>query len=153
MKIVTHNSTYHADDVFAVATLLMLYPEAEIIRTRVKQVIDQADYVVDVGFVYDPSRNRFDHHQEGGAGERANGIPYASFGLVWKEYGEKLAGGTLEAEVIDRVLVQALDAHDNGVSIADYKYEDLVEYTLAGFVYSYLPQARETEEDIYKIFM
>ena len=86
-KIVTHNSTFHADDVFAVATLLIIEPDAEVIRTRDENIISSADYVVDVGQIYDKDKKRFDHHQLGGAGKRDDGIEYASFGLVWKEYG------------------------------------------------------------------
>lgn len=152
-KIVTHNSTYHADDVFAVATLMLLEPDAEVVRTRDKNTIISADYVVDVGLEYDPSKKRFDHHQTGGAGVRENGIQYASFGLVWKEYGEALAGGKREALIIDRKLAQPLDAHDNGMPIAEYNYEGLREYSIIDFLYSYLNKPKQTENDLYEIFM
>lgn len=33
------------------------------IRTRDPAVLDTCDVVVDVGGVYDPAKNRFDHHQ------------------------------------------------------------------------------------------
>ena len=85
IKIVTHSSGFHTDDVFAVATLLIMLGEnadVEIIRSRDMEVIKTGDYVVDVGGVHDPVTNRFDHHQAGGAGKRENDIPYASFGLV-----------------------------------------------------------------------
>ena len=48
MKIVTHNAKFHTDDVFAVATLLVLYPDAKIIRTRDEALVKTADIVVDV---------------------------------------------------------------------------------------------------------
>ncbi len=153
MKIVTHNSSFHSDDVFAVATLLILFPEGEVARTRDKDKIEAADYVVDVGMVNDPVLHRFDHHQPEGAGKRENGIPYASFGLVWKEFGEKLSGGKAEAEIVDTRLVQPLDAHDNGVVISESKYEHLRDYTIGDFLYSYLPRLHQTEEELYKIFM
>ena len=88
MKIVTHSGSFHQDELFAVAALLFIFPDAEVIRTRDDAVIKSADIAVDVGGIDDPNKERFDHHQEGGAGKRANGIPYASFGLVWKKYGE-----------------------------------------------------------------
>ena len=47
--IVTHDGSFHADDVFAVATLLKLFPDANVIRTRDTSVIERADVVVDVG--------------------------------------------------------------------------------------------------------
>ena len=140
-------------DVFAVATLMLLEPDAEVVRTRDKNTIISADYVVDVGLEYDPSKKRFDHHQTGGAGVRENGIQYASFGLVWKEYGEALAGGKREALIIDRKLAQPLDAHDNGMPIAEYNYEGLREYSIIDFLYSYLNKPEQTESDLFEIFM
>lgn len=137
MRIVTHNSIFHTDDVFAVATLLLLVGEAEVLRSRDPEIIKTGDYVVDVGYEHDPARNHFDHHQPGGAGKRENGIEYASFGLVWKEFGEKLSGGAKEAEMIDRELVQPIDAHDNGLAIAEYKFEGVREYTVGDFFASY----------------
>ena len=109
MKIVTHNAKFHTDDVFAIATLLILYPEAEIIRTRDEAILKSADIVVDVGQVHDAEKNRFDHHQVGGAGKRENGIQYASFGLVWKKFGEEISGSREVAEKIDEAIsVKAL---------------------------------------------
>ncbi len=138
MKIVTHDSSFHTDDVFAVATLLLLVGDAEIIRSRDPEVHKTADYLIDTGMEYNPSLRHFDHHQPEGAGERDNGIPYASFGLVWKEYGKGLAGGEREAEFIDRKLVQPIDAHDNGVAIAEYKFKDVMEYVIGDFLNSFI---------------
>lgn len=138
MKIVTHDSSFHTDDVFAVATLLLLVGEAEVVRSRDPEVCATADYLVDTGMKYDPEKNFFDHHQPEGAGKRENGIPYASFGLVWKEYGEKLAGGKREAEIIDKYLIQAIDAHDNGVVTAEPKFEDLHQYNMGDFFNSFI---------------
>jgi uncharacterized UPF0160 family protein len=151
--IATHNGTFHADDVFAVAILLLLEPDAKVIRTREENLIDEADYVVDVGFIYDPKNRRFDHHQQGGAGIRENGIQYASFGLVWKEYGEKLAGGEKQSQIIDKILAQPLDAHDNGIPIAEYRFDNIRSYTIVDFFYSFLIKADETEENLFNIFM
>src|SRR3990167_7769204 len=138
MKIITHSGSFQADDIFAVAILLLAVGESEVIRTRDKDQIAAADYVVDVGMVYDPAQNRFDHHQPGGAGERPNGIPYASCGLVWKEFGEMLAGGKEEADLIDTNLMQPLDAHDNGVAIADDRFKGVRAIaSLIFFIHSY----------------
>ena len=153
MKIITHNGSFQADDIFAVAILLLAVGESEVIRTRDKDQIAAADYVVDVGMVYDPAQNRFDHHQPGGAGERPNGISYASCGLVWKEFGEMLAGGKEEADLIDTNLMQPLDAHDNGVAIADDRFKGVRAYSIVDFFYSFLPSLHESEEELYKIFM
>ena len=152
MKIVTHSGNFQADDIFAVAILLLALGECQVVRSRDKDEIALADYVVDVGMIYDPAKNRFDHHQPGGAGERPNSIPYASCGLVWKEYGEKLAGGKEEADLIDTNLMQPLDAHDNGVAIADYRFKDVRTYSVIDFMYSFKP-IHGSEEELYRTFM
>lgn len=151
MKIVTHDSRFHADDVFAVATLLLLVGEAEVVRSRDPEAQVGADYMVDTGMQYDPSRKLFDHHQPEGAGVRDNGIPYASFGLVWKEYGEKVVGDKVAADIIEKKLVQPIDAHDNGVAVAESKFKGIKEYTIGDFLYS-LATSRETEA-LYAAFM
>ena len=117
IKLVTHTGRFHADDIFACATLQILLGEGNVAvtRTRDAEIIEKADYVFDVGGIHDPAIHRFDHHQKGGAGARENGIPYAAFGLVWKEYGEKLCGSKEVAQKIDEILVQAIDAGDNAV--------------------------------------
>src|SRR3989344_202259 len=113
--VVTHSGNFHTDEVFACAVLSLLNDgNIEVIRSRKKEVWVTGDYVVDVGGEYDPSRGRFDHHQEGGAGVRPNGIPYSSFGLVWKEFGEKISGSSYVARVIDERVAQPVDAGDNG---------------------------------------
>ncbi|MEK7499210.1 MAG: MYG1 family protein, partial [Patescibacteria group bacterium] len=141
----------HTDDVFAVATIFLVVGEAEVVRSRDQEVHKTADYVVDTGMEYNPSARHFDHHQPGGAGERENGIPYASFGLVWKEYGKKLAGGEKEAALIDRELVQPIDAHDNGVPIAEYKFKGVRDYAIGDFFSSFI-ESRDSDH-LYTVFM
>src|SRR3712207_1683731 len=92
LKVATHPGNFHADDVFAVAVLSLAEGPLEIVRTRDAEALDAADARVDVGGKSDPETGDYDHHQRGGAGERPNGIRYASFGLVWKQYGTSLAG-------------------------------------------------------------
>ncbi len=117
-KVITHSGSFHADDVFAVSTLQLHFgvENIEVVRTRDEAIIAAGDIVVDVGGVYDPGRQKFDHHQNG-APVRDNDIPYAAFGLVWKHYGEALAGGPELAAEIERKLVLPIDANDNGVSL------------------------------------
>lgn len=119
VTIVVHDGSFHADDVTAVALLSLYFKQqnrrVKIIRTRVQSVIEKADIVCDVGGIYDPEKNRFDHHQAGGAGERENGVPYASVGLVWKKFGKELcAPYDSLVEKIDRECIQFIDANDNG---------------------------------------
>lgn len=142
-KIVTHSGGFHTDDVFAVATLLLLHPDADVVRTRDPKEMENADYVVDVGAEYNAAANKFDHHQEGGAGERDNGIPYAAFGLVWKMYGEQVCGSREIADIIEQKLVQSIDAFDNGVNIAEYKIDGVHSYVLENIFFSLEPTWQE----------
>ncbi len=113
--IVTHNGNFHADDVFSIAALKSIFPSFKLIRTRDAELIAKADIVLDVGGVYDPDTERFDHHQRGGAGERENGIPYSSFGLIWQKYGLGICRGNQDiANSVDKGLVSNIDAIDCG---------------------------------------
>lgn len=131
MLIATHGGKFHADDAWAVAVLKVLFPEADIVRTREQARIDAADFAIDVGGVWDPATGRFDHHQKEFDATRVSGVPYASAGLVWREYGarcvatlaehhtgERLADDTAQqiAYAIDADIVQYLDLSDVGVA-------------------------------------
>ena len=115
ITIATHSGNFHADDVFSIAALKNIFSTFNLVRTRDLEVIGKADVVIDVGGIYDPETGRFDHHQRGGAGERENGIPYSSFGLVWKKYGLEICGGNQDvANSVDSSLVSTIDAIDCG---------------------------------------
>lgn len=151
--VVTHSGTFHPDDVFAVAVLSFLHKgRIKVIRTRDQQTIDRADYVVDVGAVYDVSRQRFDHHQVGGAGARPNGVPYASFGLVWKEYGPSLCGSPEASDKIDKELVSYIDTMDNGVGKPQPVVADVYSYDISRIISSLNPTWKEdlSPDDTFK---
>jgi uncharacterized UPF0160 family protein len=115
ITIATHNGNFHADDVFSIAALKCIFPSFKLIRTRDLEIITKADIVIDVGGEYDPDTGRFDHHQRGGAGERENGIPFSSFGLIWQKYGLEICQGNQEvANSVDSGLVSTIDAIDCG---------------------------------------
>jgi uncharacterized UPF0160 family protein len=88
-----HSGDFHADDVFAAALISMIYPKLKVIRTRNPDQFDTCDIVADVGLIHDPTKLRFDHHQEGRAGSRENGILYSGFGLVWQHWGLAVCKG------------------------------------------------------------
>lgn len=139
--IIVHNGSFHADDIFACA-VLSIYLERQnhpyrIIRTRDNDIINSADYVVDVGGIHDDEKNRFDHHQAGGAGKRENGVPYASFGLVWKKFGPLLINSEEIVLDIDRRIVQPIDAIDNGISISQPTDFGLCDYGIYGIIGAY----------------
>jgi len=120
MRVATHNGSFHADDVFAIAVLRLLHgDELEVVRTRDPELLAAADLRVDVGLRSDPASGDFDHHQRGGAGERPNGIRYASFGLVWKAFGPEICGSDEIAADIDALVVQGIDANDVGQTIVE----------------------------------
>jgi len=137
-----HGGAYHADEAGAVG-LLEMWRDTKVLgaialyRGRkpeaLRAIVDAGGILVDVGGAYanpvDASLRCFqaDHHQKGGACEpRPNGVPYSSFGLVWREVGvclckeamDQLGVRDLDAQVIadavDCGLIQAVDAVDNG---------------------------------------
>ena len=142
-RLVTHWGRFHADEVFATAVLRRLFPAAELVRTRDRQLLDDANedlssVVYDVGGVYDPARHCYDHHQfllrvrpgddfqEVPEARRENGVPFAAFGLVWKHFGAAYVSQIateygLGAELfpaiqlaVDVGLVEGIDAGDCG---------------------------------------
>lgn len=154
--IITHDGKFHADDVFAAAALLIfLKGGAKVVRTRDCSKIARGDYVVDVGDEYDAARNRFDHHRKEGAGARANGIPYAAFGLVWKKFGEDISESTEVAAAVGRSLVAPTDAEDNGILI--YNSLAVVDgarpYEMSDAIRAFVPTWKEKEVSYGKRFM
>lgn len=153
--LVTHNGGFHADDLFATATLTLFYKgRVKIERTRDQKIIEKADIVYDVGGIYNPEKNRFDHHQIGGAGERTNGIQYASFGLIWKHFGLKLCNNNQEVwKIIEDKIVAPIDAIDNGIDIISPKFNGIIPYDLEQAFLAYSPTWDEDNSKTDKIFI
>lgn len=140
MRVATHSGSFHADDVFALAVLRLVHGDAlEVVRTRDRELQQACDLRVDVGGRDDPSSGDFDHHQRGGAGERSNGIRYASFGLVWREHGEALAGSAEAADGVDAFLVQGVDANDTGQTITESLVDDVRPLSVSGVIGGFNP--------------
>ena len=137
MKIGTHNGTFHCDDVVACAMLKLLpeYGEADIIRTRDQDVLDECDIVVDVGGEFDHKKKRYDHHQQGftttmrdiSSGKMKWNTKLSSAGLIYWFYGKKVICHFLQidknedAEQLEYVFqnmykdfIQEIDEIDNG---------------------------------------
>ncbi len=149
-KLITHDGSFHTDDVFACATLTILFEKEgtafEITRTRNEEIMKAGDFVFDVGGAHDPEQNRFDHHQPGGAGKHDNGIEYAAFGLVWKKYGLALCGNQKAADLVDKRLVSPIDAGDNGISLFDLKGETMP-YLIQHAFNSFTPGWKDASEE------
>ncbi len=154
--LVTHSGSFHTDDVFACATIELILEkdgrDAKVVRSREESDFARGDFVFDVGGTYDPEKNRFDHHQKGGAGERANGVPFASFGLVWKKFGADLCDSSIIAEEIDKYLVQPIDAHDNGVDVYKRVVEHLDPVTFQDVVGIFHPTEGAEPKDFDRAF-
>ncbi|KAL2115547.1 hypothetical protein VTJ04DRAFT_9802 [Mycothermus thermophilus] len=134
VTIGTHNGHFHADEALAVYMLrthVPLYSGAKLIRTRDPNLLSQCHTVVDVGGEYDPSRNRYDHHQRT-FNTTFPGRPtkLSSAGLVYLHFGRGIVARKLaqpeESETVGLVwnklyesFIEALDAHDNGIGVYD----------------------------------
>ncbi|MEJ7892830.1 MAG: MYG1 family protein [Solirubrobacteraceae bacterium] len=135
MMVATHDGSFHADEVFAVAALQLLGEPVEVVRTRDRDELAAADLRVDVGFSDDAAAGDFDHHQRGFDAVRANGVRFASFGLVWREFGARVCGGDREvADAVDETLVQAVDANDTGQQLARSLIDGVRPMTVSGVI-------------------
>lgn len=151
VRIVTHSGGFHADDVFATALLKTVSEKegkrVEVVRSRDKEIWPTGTYVVDVGGVYDEALGRFDHHQEGGAGIRENGIPYSSFGLVWRRFGDGVCGSQEVSREVERLLVMPIDAHDCGVELVQNLREGLQPITISFLTHIFEPVWKNTSDE------
>jgi uncharacterized UPF0160 family protein len=119
-QLVTHNGSFHADEVAAVALLhlygMIDYLELDLIRTREIEIINQADIVLDVGGIHDPANLRFDHHQI------KNG-EISTAGLVWDWLKQQT--GEMNGEIEN--LINAIDKHDCGVAkMPDFSFAQII---------------------------
>lgn len=100
----THAGEFHSDDVFGTAFLKIINPD--IVIKRVNEV--PQDFK---GLVFDIGLGEFDHHMLGNE-VRDNGIPYASFGKLWKAFAIELYGEFVYQK-IDKNFIEHLDLSDN----------------------------------------
>jgi uncharacterized UPF0160 family protein len=147
--VVAHNGDYHLDDICAVA-ILNLWAQSngvdlDIQRTRDDDAIADADIVIDVGGVYDITTNRFDHHQNSFSEVRENGVPYASCGLVWKQYGLDLCSGDARLwSLIDAQILAPIDAVDSGMGLMKSVHPSgITDITIHSIVSAYKPTWKE----------
>jgi len=128
LKVATHSGTFHADDVFAYAILKAATAgQLELTRTRDEQAMAEADVLFDVGGRFDPALRRYDHHMRDKP-LRADGAPYSSAGLVWRDFGAEAIRKMLldvTEENVDKVwramdegLIRDIDLMDNGATTA-----------------------------------
>lgn len=148
MIIAVHDGGFHCDDAFSIALLKLIYSDINVIRTRDPEQLKKADMRIDVGRKYDPKTQDFDHHQQGFKEQRKNGIPYASAGLIWKHFGEKLINSKEAFEYIDNIM-QQVDADDSGISL----YQgDLEVYSFNNINDAFAPNWKAKIKDFDKAF-
>lgn len=124
---VTHGGTFHADDIFGMAVLEKLYGIVNVFRVSYN---DESINISPDAIIFDTLEGKYDHHQKKGNGvhpiinEGKTPIPYASFGLLWKDFGRNIIAKdnfySFDAieyifNFVERNLVRGLDSADNGV--------------------------------------
>lgn len=138
----THSGVFHADDVFSTAFLSQYYNTALNLPFYVMRVpswpFKDMKYTTSA-IIYDIGMDQFDHHGERVA--RDNGVPYAAFGKLWKEYGLQYickkypelnyTDAMWVANKFDSIFIQGIDAVDNGeMPQADYPVQAMTISTL-----------------------
>jgi uncharacterized UPF0160 family protein len=121
--LVTHSGGFHADELLSSVILTLLFPDAELVRSRDRAWItpDEGRIIYDVGGQFDAESRIFDHHQRPNP-LRSDGQPYSSFGLIWAQYGHDylrtMDVPECDIEAIhgsfDRGFVLPVDLLDNG---------------------------------------
>lgn len=130
LDIVTHDGVMHADEVFAVAFLKLLYSNIShfIKRTRDKELINRSKlkhdtFVIDVGKKYNSNLNNFDHHQKEYTGTRS------SFGLVAEKYKyefiKKFHTDMETFQHFEKELIKPIDDWDNNNNSVIQKAEEI----------------------------
>lgn len=123
-NLITHGGRFHADDVFATVIMMKYLGTAKVYRAIELPKVKNNVIVYDIGW------GAYDHHQKGGNGVRYNGVPYASAGLVWKEFGRAILNSSCDPyfvwKNIDKKIIQGVDAIDNYVMPrADYPIQPM----------------------------
>jgi uncharacterized UPF0160 family protein len=153
IKVAVHDGIFHADEVFSVVILsLHLNKQLKIFRTRDQKILSEMDYILDVGREYNPKEHKFDHHQVDWNEKRENGVYYATCGLLWREYGEKICGSYDVAKKVDEKVIQSIDAEDNGIELYKNIIDDISPYCVVDYIFSINPTWTEKNIDSMKCF-
>ena len=125
--VCVHDGMFHADEVVALAIVMLALGENEVkyVRSRNYPDFTNAQLVIDVGWSYDGIKF-FDHHQPGfNKTHEGTDIKYSSAGLIWDRFCQGIAtkyfGGFIGIDKLNdfynRVvngLILGIDAVDNG---------------------------------------
>jgi len=171
IMIGTHDGTFHCDEVLACWMLKQLpkFKRAEIIRTRDAVKLSQCDIVVDVGGIYDPENQRFDHHQRSfngtmkSLGSLSFNTKLSSAGLVYLHMGKEVLAEVTETSIDDPSLprlyekgyekfIDEIDAIDNGIDPLDGRPRCQVTTTLSSRVGGLNPPWNVKDPDVQSAF-
>ncbi|EHA8591637.1 UPF0160 protein [Cocos nucifera] len=122
-RVGTHNGSFHCDEALGCFMIRLTN------KFSGAEVLDTLDVVLDVGGVYDPSQDRYDHHQKGFNEVFGHGFvtKLSSAGLVYKHYGKEIIAKELQLDeghqnverlylAVYKSFIEAVDAIDNGIN-------------------------------------
>uniref|UniRef100_A0A1B6DLN8 Uncharacterized protein n=1 Tax=Clastoptera arizonana TaxID=38151 RepID=A0A1B6DLN8_9HEMI len=133
----THNGVFHCDEILGVYMLQLLYPNAEVVRSRNQDILQKCDIVIDVGGVYNHDKRLYDHHQREFSESMSTLLPdkpftmkLSSAGLVYCHYGYEILrvmiGNSVTDDMVNNVFdyvyehfIQEIDGIDNGIPMFD----------------------------------
>jgi uncharacterized UPF0160 family protein len=132
MQIVTHDGSFHSDEVFAISLLKKFYfkeDNLKILRTRNFNELESFKknknvFVIDVGQNYDYKFKNFDHHQNSFNKKWKTGESMSSCGIVW-EYLKNEGYIKYNYNAIKKIeakLIKPVDMHDNYEKIWNHSY-------------------------------
>lgn len=145
VKLITHNGTFHYDEILATAFLMEIFSNSTVVRTRDENIINSGDIVYDVGSVFDPSTYRFDHHQRtfNETYSSEYDVKLSSAGLIYKYFSELLfekygfpKSHYLYNDIKEKIYKEYVlyaDAIDNGYDI----FGKIIPRTMASLVGSF----------------
>ncbi|XP_047175053.1 MYG1 exonuclease-like [Vigna umbellata] len=100
-RVGTHNGSFHCDEALG-CFMIRLTQKFKQRRNRDHIVLEGLDAVLDVGGVYDPARDRYDHHQKGFEEVFGHGFStkLSSAGLVYKHFGKEIIAKELKVDEV-----------------------------------------------------
>lgn len=121
----THSGVFHADDAMGCMMLrefTQKYRNGKVVRTRDPKVWETVDILLDVGGVYDPAVERYDHHQKGfnETFNEKSDIKLSAAGLIYKHYGKEIIKNAIDYLIEQKVIPENLKSR-----VTDEEVENL----------------------------
>lgn len=123
--VITHANTFHPDEVLAIALLEKFFFKMPVMvkRTRDEKELEKSlanptQFVVDVGFEFNPAYRNFDHHQKEMSHTWSDGTPFSACGLIWQYLRNRKLLAHFNDELLNNIeeeLIRPADKLDNGL--------------------------------------